>query len=56
MGTGSTSTRPGTNKKVPENQVFPSERRHHQLPIGLGDPVETTSPNSTSGLRTPDRA
>jgi hypothetical protein len=55
MGTGSTSTRPRTNKKVPENQIFPSEQRHHQLPIGLGDPVKTTSLDSTSGLRIPDR-
>jgi hypothetical protein len=55
MGTGRTSTRPGTNKKVPENQIFPLERRHHQLPSGLGDPVKTESPGSTSGLRIPDR-
>jgi hypothetical protein len=55
IGTGSASTRPGTNKKVPENQIFSSEQRHHQLPIGLGDPVKTTRPNSASGLRIPDR-
>jgi hypothetical protein len=55
MGTGYTTTCPETNKKVPENQIFPSEQRHHQLPSGLGDPVKTESPDSTSGLRIPDR-
>jgi hypothetical protein len=55
MGAGDASTCPRTNKKVPENKIFPSEQRHHQLPIGLGDPVKTTSPGSTSGLRIPDR-
>jgi hypothetical protein len=55
MGTSRTSTHPGTNKKILENQIFPSEQCHHQLPNGLGDPTKTESPESTSGLRIPDR-
>jgi hypothetical protein len=55
MGAGSASTRPGTNKKVPENKIFPSEQRHHQLAISLENPTKTASPDSTSGLRIPDR-
>jgi hypothetical protein len=55
MGASHTSTCPRSDRRVPENQIFPKEQRHHQLPIGLGDPVKTESPNSTSDLQTPAR-
>jgi hypothetical protein len=55
MGTSRIGTRPGTDQKVPENQIFPREQRHHQLPIGLGDPNKTESPETTLGLLVPER-
>jgi hypothetical protein len=53
MGTSNTSTRLGTNQRVPEKRIFPKEQCHHQLPIGLEDPVKTESPKTTSGLLIP---
>jgi hypothetical protein len=29
MGTGDTSTHPGIDQRVPENQIFPKEQCHH---------------------------
>jgi hypothetical protein len=55
MGTSDTSTRPETNQRVPENRIFPKEQHHHQLPIGLRDPVKAESLGTTSGLLVPAR-
>jgi hypothetical protein len=55
MGTGETSPRPGTDRTVPENQIFPKEQCHHQLPIGLGDLTKTKSPETTSDFLVPAR-
>jgi hypothetical protein len=55
MGTSNTSMHPGTDQRVPEKQIFPKEQCHHQLPIGLEDPIKTKSPETTLGLLVPDR-
>jgi hypothetical protein len=55
MGTSVSSTRPGPDQRIPKNQFFQKEQRHHQLWISLGNHNKTLPVTATSGLFIPTR-
>jgi hypothetical protein len=55
VGTSISSTRAGPDQRIPKDQTFWKEKRHHQLRFGLGDHDKTKTAAATSGLLIPDQ-